>query len=154
MNKVFSLTIVKAWLLVGTLDIVAACIQFFLKTNKNPIAVLRFVASGYFGKEAFTGGDNMIIYGLLLHFLVALLFTLFFFLVAHYFPAMLKHKIITGICYGIFMQLVMLFLVLPFSNVPTVSHSFLSIIIAISILVVCIGIPLAFIAGKKLNSSN
>lgn len=154
MNKVFSLTIVKAWLLVGTLDILAAFIQFFLKTNKNPIAVLRFVASGYFGKEAFTGGDNMIIYGLLLHFLVALLFTLFFFLIVSYFPVILKYKLLTGIFYGIFMQLVMLYLVLPLSNVPKLSHTFLSVVTAIFILIICIGIPLAFIASKKLNSSN
>ncbi|MBY0482702.1 MAG: hypothetical protein K2Q21_15210 [Chitinophagaceae bacterium] len=152
MTKIFPLTTVKAWLLVGTLDILAACIQFFLKTNKNPITVLRFVASGYFGKEAFTGGDSMIIYGLLLHFLVASLFTLFFFLLAYYLPAMLKYTLFTGIFYGIFMQLVMQFLVLPLSNAPKVSHTFLSVVIATSILIICIGIPLAFIAGRKLNT--
>ena len=60
MNKLFSIKHLLAAILVGTLDITAACIQYFIKTGKNPTGVLRFVASGAFGTDAFTGSNMML----------------------------------------------------------------------------------------------
>lgn len=71
--------IIKAGLLAGTLDISAACVQYYMKTGKNPDYVLKYVASGAFGKDAFTGGIVMSMAGLLFHYLIAFSFTLFFF---------------------------------------------------------------------------
>ena len=48
--------IVLTGFIAGTLDITAACIQYYIRTGKGPANVLRYVASGVFGKEAFTGG--------------------------------------------------------------------------------------------------
>ncbi len=57
MNKLIS-TIIKAGLIVGTLDILSAFIYYFIKTgDKNVFVVLRAVASGLFGKAAFSGGN-------------------------------------------------------------------------------------------------
>jgi hypothetical protein len=64
--------ILKAGLIVGTLDILAAFIQYAIKTGKNPTVVLKFIASGVFGKEAFNGGTMMNVYGLIFHFVIAL----------------------------------------------------------------------------------
>ncbi|HVE60655.1 MAG TPA: hypothetical protein VNA26_02470, partial [Chitinophagaceae bacterium] len=71
--------ILKAGLLVGTLDILAAFLDYYISTNKNPLNVFTFIASGVFGKKAFTGGSSMIILGAVFHFIIALAFTLFFF---------------------------------------------------------------------------
>jgi len=80
MNKFF-LKILQAGILIGTLDIVSAFIYYFFKTGqKNEFNVLKYVASGIFVKEAFSGGNNMIIAGLVLHNIVAFAFTIFFFL--------------------------------------------------------------------------
>ena len=65
-------TILKAALIVGTLDILAACAQFYFKTGKTPFKpVLTFVASGLLGKEAFTQGDSMVLVGLVIHYCIA-----------------------------------------------------------------------------------
>ena len=49
-------------LIAGTLDISAAIL--FL-ANGNAAGVLKYIASGAFGKDAFTGGDEMLAWGVL-----------------------------------------------------------------------------------------
>ena len=151
MKNIFSAKTIKAALLVGTLDILAASIQFYLKTNKGPTPIFKFIASGIFGKQAFTAGSSMILYGLLFHFLIAFTFTIFFFWVCDKFPTILKMKFVTGILYGLFIWSVMNVVVLPISNVPKSSFNFTNALIGIVILIICIGIPLSLIAAKKIN---
>jgi len=141
--------ILKAWLLVGSLDIIAACTQYYIKTGKNPENVLKYVASGVFGKDASIGGTMMSVYGLVFHFINALLFTLFFFLVVSKFRFASANRILTGIVYGAFMWAVMRFLVLPLSNVQLLPLTLSGSLIAIAILIVCIGLPLSFMANSK-----
>lgn len=150
MNKsIFSFYVLKAGLLVGTLDILAAFLQYFIKTNKDPLPVLKFIASGVFGKEAFTGGSNMYIWGLLFHFIIAISFTVFFFWIYSIAPSFFKYRLLSGIVYGLFIWVVMQFIVLPLSNTPKMAFKPLNAILAAGILIVCIGIPLAFLAGKR-----
>lgn len=49
-------TIIYAGLLTGTLDILAACIQYYLSTRRDPAMVMRFIASGVFGDRAYSPG--------------------------------------------------------------------------------------------------
>lgn len=64
--------IIKAGLIVGTLDILSAFIYYFIKTGqKNVFNVLKYIASGIFGKETSSGGSSMIIAGLVLHYIIA-----------------------------------------------------------------------------------
>jgi hypothetical protein len=152
MNHIFSAKTIKAGLLVGTLDIIAACIQFYVKTGKGPEPVLRYVASGAFGQEAFAGGNSMIFLGLFFHYFIAMSFTFFFFWLAKTFPVILKAKLLTAVLYGIFMWVVTQLVVVPLSKIPIRSVTVTGALIAISILVVCIGIPLTLFAGKQMNS--
>jgi hypothetical protein len=139
--------ILKAGLIVGSLDIIAALLQYYIKTGKNPGNVLKFIASGVFGKEAFSGGTTMVTIGLLLHFVIAFIFTFFFFWIIYKIPAFSKQKILTGILYGLFIWSVMNFIVVPLSNTPPLTFKLTNALLAMGILIVCIGIPLSFMAG-------
>jgi uncharacterized membrane protein YagU involved in acid resistance len=154
MNKLFP-TIVKAGLLVGTLDILTAFLHYFIKTGeKNVFTVLKFVASGIFGKEAFAGGNSMIIAGLIAHYMIAFAFTIFFFWLFPKIKGLSKNQILTGILYGIFIWMVMNLVVVPLSNVATRPFNLTNAIINAVILIVCIGIPLSLMANafyKKVN---
>lgn len=152
MIKIFSAKTVKAALFVGTLDILAACVQFYIKTNKGPAPIFKFIASSVFGKDAFTGGNSMILYGLLFHFLISLAFTAFFFWLCNKFPIFLNMKWITGIVYGILIWAVMNLLVLPISAVPKSSFNLADAVIGMLILIACMGIPLSLIAFNQLNA--
>jgi hypothetical protein len=141
--------VISSAILVGTLDILAACIQYYLKTGNGPAPVFKFIASGVFGANAFTAGDRMIMYGLLFHYSIAISFTIFFFLISALFPVVLKAKVATGIVYGILVWAVMNLLVVPISNTPKGEFDWINAGVGMLILVMCIGLPLSFIAAKQ-----
>jgi len=141
--------IIKTGLLVGTLDIIAACLQFYLKTGRGPEPVLRYIASGAFGSGAFSGSSIMIFWGLFFHYLIAMSFTFLFFWLVKIFPSILKVKLITAVVYGIFMWVITQLVIVPLSKIPERFLTFSGAITAIGILIICIGIPLVWIAANQ-----
>lgn len=143
-------TVFKAALLVGTLDIAAALIQFYTKTGKAPFKpVLTFVASGLLGKPAFTNGDGMMLAGLLIHYLIAAAFTVLFFLTIAKTPFAKEQKLLTGILYGAFIWAVMNLLILPLTKAPQPTMEFWTVVVGMLILICCIGLPLSLLAAKE-----
>jgi hypothetical protein len=147
MSKLITAKVLLAGIIVGTFDILAAMLQFFIKTGKDPLIVLKFVAAGVFGTAALKGGADMIAWGFLFHYFIAMSFTVFFFWLCSKFPSILNHRLITGIGYGIFAWSFMRFVVLPLSLTNKQPFDLSAAIIAAGIIVICIGIPLAFMAA-------
>lgn len=147
MSKLFTVKVLLAGIVVGTLDIAAAMLQFFIKTGKDPFIVLKFVASGIFGSVAMKGGADMIAWGFLFHYIIALSFTVFFFWLCSKLPSLLTNRLLTGIGYGIFTWAVMRFVVVPLSLTTKQPSTPSGTLTAILILIVCIGIPLAYMAA-------
>lgn len=141
---------VIAWagLLAGGLDILAAFIQAYIVRGTNPGIVLRFIASAAIGKEAFSGGWGMPVAGLLFHFIIAYSFTILFFLIYPYVKIMSKNMVLTAIVYGAFIYIIMNLLVLPLTKLPRGTFHFDKAAIAAGILIIAIGLPLAFLARK------
>ena len=148
MHSIINIKSFKAGLIVGILDITAACIQYFINTGKGPADVLKFVASGAFGKAAFTDGITMPLLGLLFHFIIAFGFTFFFFWLTNKFPQLLHTKLITGIAYGIFIWTIMNMIVVRLSNTPKFPFHPTKALMATGILIICVGIPLAYLRGN------
>lgn len=144
--------ILLSGLLVGTLDIAAALIQYYAQTGKDPLNVLRYIASGVFGTDAFTGGVPMAGWGLFFHFIIAYSFTGFFFLIYPKWPLLSKNPWLTGLCYGILIWFVMNILVLPVSNVPQPAFNLQKALVAAAVLVAAIGLPLSFIAKRHFTT--
>lgn len=149
MKKNFWKTVLLAGLLVGSLDILAALLNFYVQTGKDPLIVLKYIASAVFGKNAYAGDAMMPVWGLLFHFMIAFIWTIFFFLIYPHLKFLSKNRILTGIGYSIFIWLIMNRLVVPMSK-AAVSSAFdwKSAIIGVSILIAAIGIPLSFIAYR------
>ena len=139
--------ITKTGLIAGTLDILAASIYFFIKTGNNPSVILKYISSAIFGKAAFDGGNIMVITGLILHYLIAFIFTIFFFLVFSRIKGLSKNNILAGILYGIFIWVIMNLIVIPLSNIPNRPINIVNAIINLIILIVCVGIPVSFLAS-------
>ena len=97
--------IVWAGLLAGTLDIISACAYFSIRTGQDPIIVLRFVASAAIGPDAMTGGWLMALLGLFFHFIIALSWSTFFFLIYRMLPK--GNWIVYGLSYGMVVWLIM-----------------------------------------------
>ena len=148
MKKNLWKTIALSGLLVGSLDISAALIQFYLKTGKDPLIVLKYITSAVAGKEAFSGGNSMAIVGLLLHFFFSFIWTILFFLIYPKLKLQSRNRILTGVLYGIFIWIIMTRVVVPMTMATTSAFNWKQAGIAASILIAAIGLPLSFIAAR------
>ena len=143
--------ILLAGLLVGTLDILSAFVDYYIATGKGPAGVLNYVASGVFGKDALADNGSMWILGLLFHYIIAIAFTFFFFWLYPKLGIMGKNRVITAFVYGLFIWIVMNLVVVRLSNAPHAPLSAIKPLKALKaylILAVMIGMPLSFIAYK------
>ena len=142
-------TILIAWLIAGTLDILAAIIMYsFVRQNGPPIQLLHSIASGAFGKKAFNGGAATAMYGLAFHYLVALSFTITYFLGIRFIPFLHRQKVIAGLLYGIVVWLVMILIVLRIVFPTMAPLQPQGIITGMLILMVCIGLPISLVTNK------
>jgi hypothetical protein len=140
--------ILQAGLIVGTLDILSAFIYYYIKSGKtNFLVIFKFIASGIFGKDAGDGGTGMIVAGFILHYAIAFSFTIFFFWLFPKVNVMSKNRIVTGIVYGLFVWTLMNLVVVPLSNTVHRTMKLEGALINMGILIVCIGLPLSFMAN-------
>ncbi|MBD2757597.1 DUF1440 domain-containing protein [Spirosoma validum] len=146
-NK-FIRTILRAGLIAGLLDALAAMGMFMVRGGKNPAVVWKYVASSVFGKEALTRGTGMVIWGLVFHFLIALIWASFFFVI---YPALRRFIVtpaISGLLYGIFVWVVMNLVVLPLSYVTPQTFELSKVLIGSGIIMVCVGLPISLVVSK------
>ena len=158
MRKSFFTSALTAGLVAGTLDITAACIQAYLKTGTIPSQVLKYVASGAVDPKTFSNDTMLAAVGLLVHFIIAISFTFFFFFLAKQIPALVKYPIPIGILYGVFVWGTMRFIILKYISrlnpKPIIGQEAIkNAIIAAAIIVVCVGIPVVLFARKYIRSS-
>lgn len=145
----FAKAIILTGLLAGTLDITAACTQFYLKTGKSPILVAQYIASAVFGKEtAYSGDVSMIILGFLFHYIVAFGWTILFFLTYPRLGILRGNKYAVGILYGAFVWVMMSQVVVPTTLIGRGPFNIVNAAQAMAILMVCIGTPISLMANK------
>jgi hypothetical protein len=117
-----------------------------IRTGKNPMAVYRFIASGVFGPEALSGGVGVGIMGIVFHFIIAMGWTILFFMACSKVRLLLMNWVISGIAYGLFVWLMMNLVVLPLSYVPQLPITLNGFLVGVCVLIFCIGFPIAFLA--------
>lgn len=141
-------------LLIGLLDGTAACISAFASRGTSPVVVFQYVASGVFGREAFSGGLSIAAMGLLFHFIIALSWTALFFLLYPRADFLSRNKILAGMAYGLFVWLFMSYIVVPLSNVPprTGPPAVSAIITGILIHMFVIGVPISLLARRHFSN--
>jgi len=141
-------TIFLTGIVTGILDIGAAITKFYIETGKGPEPIFRYIASGVFGRSAFSGGKEMIAWGILFHFIIALLFTTILLPVFSKVYAIIKDWVAIGILYGVVIWATMNFIVVPLSEVPKPKFDLVQTLIAAGILIIMIGLPVAYV-GKR-----
>lgn len=153
MRRSFFASALTAGLIAGTLDIIAASLNAYIKNDTAPMQVLKGVASGAFDPKTFSSGTLLAVCGLVIHFFIAISFTFFFFFLAKQFPSLIKYPIPMGILYGIVVWGTMRFIILPYISrlnpKPIVGREAITnAAINAGIIVVCVGIPVVLLARK------
>lgn len=140
--------VLLAWLVAGTLDIMAAVTYYPFTAGVRAERILQGIASGVLGSRAFDGGAGVAALGLLFHYLIALIWTVLFFFAARRFKALTRHPIPIGLAYGVVVWAVMNLIVVPLSNARRGPFNVTQAAIAAVILMFCIGLPIVGIVGR------
>lgn len=143
--------ILRVGLLAGILDFLAAT---FILSKGNALGVSKVIASGLYGKTAFSGHPAIIAAGILLHFCIATAFAAAYFWAYPQWAFLRKNKWASGVFYGVFVWVVMNLVVLPLSLAPPMPLHTEAVIKNVLILIVCVGLPIAWLADRHFTSSN
>lgn len=136
-------------LLVGTTDIIAACISVWIRLGEFPSKILHYIAGGALGLEqSMAGGIGVALLGLLFHYFIAYSWTLFFFLILPRVKFLSFNKYVVGLLYGPFVGSIMTFVILPLTPLPPSPFNLQGALTGWMILGVVLGIPIAFSAYR------
>jgi hypothetical protein len=136
-------------LIAGCLDISGASIQAYLSKGITPDVLLKYIGSGIFGKDAFTGGYGVMIIGLLVHFFIVFACTSCFFLLYLKLKFLQHSIIINSLLIALVAWTVTNLIIIPMSNITAAPFNFLRALIGFAILFVCIGLPISISAKKN-----
>jgi hypothetical protein len=141
--------ILRTGLIAGVLDGTAAVVVYMIRGGRTPARIYNFIASGVFGPAAMTGGTPMVVAGIGFHMLIAMGWTILFFLAARQFEVLRRHWVGAAVGYGILVWILMNKVVLPLSRVQmAATTTWNSIIVGALVLVVCIGFPISLGARR------
>lgn len=101
-------------LAIGTLDLLFAC-GFWALHGVAPIRIAQSIASGLQGDAAYDGGGASAALGIVLHYLIATLFVLAYWLAGRRMRRLFLQPVRFGLLYGAALYLAMNFVVLPLS---------------------------------------
>jgi hypothetical protein len=156
LKKIPLQTILLSGLLVGTLDILSAFVDFYISKGKNPIIILNYIAGAAVDKTTAAGTGGALI-GLLFHYTIAFSFTILFFWLYARINWLSKNWVITGIVYGLFIWIMTTQVMLRFTNLTVPSINKIDIMKASKaalILICMIGLPLSYIAYRSSKKSS
>jgi hypothetical protein len=132
------LAIAIAGLAAGTLDLIQASILFGWKV---PLVI----AAGLLGPQAFRGGAGTFILGVLLHYFIATSAAAIYYAASRRLRFLLEHPLVCGLFYGIAVELVMSYVVLPLSALhargPYKLHD---VLLGLLVHMVVVGLPISF----------
>ena len=93
----------------GTVNILWVCIQ-------EGWVIPLYIAAGLLGRQAIHGGAGTWALGLVLHFFIACVWATVYYLASRKLPFLTEYPFISGVNFGVWVQLFMLLLVLPYSG--------------------------------------
>jgi len=143
-------TILLATAVAGTLDILSAFIFSALAPHPAGAGdVMRFVASGPLGDGALHGGSAYVLAGTIVHYAIMACMVTAYVLFAPRFPNLFRRPLIAGTLYGLLLWVIMYWIVRPLRWPGMIPHSALGVAEAWFSHIVCVGLPIAFIAWRN-----
>lgn len=132
-------------LITGSIDALMAIV-----TNSKipPEIIFKYIASGVFGKLAFSPGGEMVIYGILFHYWIAFAWSVLFFILYRQLIHVLKFRILFILVTGLVIWAVMNLAVVPLSQANAAPMHFIGAIKNMAILIFAFGLPVTLIADR------
>lgn len=141
--------ILLAGFIAGTLDALGATIVYCAMMKALTVTQLfHGIYSGLFGDTIIGSQNTMAVIGLLLHYFIALCFATGYFLAYPYLSFLKRNTLISGLLYGIIVWIIMNLVVVPLSQAHHSTATFPGFLRGVSILMLCIGLPISFITAS------
>ena len=105
---------VSGGIAIGTLDLAFAW-AFWQPHGVGLARILQSISAGLLGSASFEGGVATIVLGAGLHYFIASMFVVAYFLASLRLGVLRRHPVACGLAYGVLLYLVMNFVVLPLS---------------------------------------
>lgn len=139
--------ILQTWLIAGTLDILLAFLYSYTRNNAvTPPVVLSYIYRvGFRGATADQG--IMIISGLVLHFLIALVWTFIYFKACPKNAILWRNMWLSAVIYGIFIWGMMNLIILPLWTGKPIQFDPAGALANAIILIIAFGLPLSYFIG-------
>lgn len=102
----------------ATADLIFACTYWHQLYDVPPSRLLQNIASGLLGKPAFKGGNQTMLLGLLLQYVMMFMMVGTYYIASRRIDALNRHPWICGLLYGVVLYVVMNHIVLPLSAAP------------------------------------
>lgn len=150
-NKRLLKTLFVTALIAAILDLSGAIVNYMISHEGNfPKKILEYIAGGIYGGSALDGSVGMNITGAVLHFIIASIWTVLFFILYPKIKFFHRSIWINAVVYGFIVWSVMNLIVLPLSawKAPIVPFKLDTAIRAAIILMICIALPIAISAKR------
>ena len=125
-------------LIAGALDLTQACLLFGLHV---PLVV----AAGLLGPQALHGGATTYVVGVLLHFFISFSAATVYFAASRRLNFLTEHPLICGLSFGVAVELIMSYVVLPLSALrergPYELHD---VLLGLLVHMIVIGLPISY----------
>lgn len=141
-------------LVAGTFDITYACVYWAIKVGAPPTRIFQSVARGLLGPASFRGGAATAALGLFLHYFIAVSMSVFYYFIARMWLLLHKSPLWCGAIYGLFLYLIMTYVVVPLSAAGGASASSqdkLWIVLSILVHMFLIGVPIAYFSHNAIE---
>ena len=110
--------IVLAGCAAATVDLIYISTYTYFMSGITPERILKSIASGLLGMEAFNGGAGVAALGFVAHYFILIVAASFFWFASRRIPFLTQRALLAGVLYGLAIWLVMNYIVLPLSAAP------------------------------------
>lgn len=132
------LAVAAGGLIAGSLDLTQAMILF---GSRVPLVI----AAGLLGRGALKGGPATYALGILLHYFIATSATAIFYGASRKLRFMTEHPLVCGLFYGIAVELVMSYVVLPLSALRARGpYSLKDVLLGLVVHMIVVGLPISY----------
>ncbi|MHB8487111.1 MAG: hypothetical protein ACYDCM_15475 [Candidatus Acidiferrales bacterium] len=139
-------SVVWIGLVAGTLDI-AENIIFNHFRGVTMKMIFQYIASGLIGMKSFNLGVESVALGVVIHYTIAMTWTVVFYLLSRKLLILTRQAAISGIVYGGVVYVIMNFIVLPLTSVPHAPRAMTlaSRVSGVLALLFCIGLTISLL---------
>jgi hypothetical protein len=132
------LAIAAGGMIAGTLDLTQACILFGWKI---PLVI----AAGLLGRQATHGGVGTYVLGVLLHYFIATSATAIFYAASRKLRFMTEYPLVCGLFFGMAVEIVMGYIVLPLSALHARGpYELNEILLGLGVHMIVVGLPISY----------